>query len=86
MLDFRPAEKRGALIGERVLAKEDCNWAFTSGGTVFRGDRSAAADLDTSGNFLNWGSGSTLMTEYTGTVIVLEVTAVVALGGDLREG
>lgn len=54
-------------------------------GTVFRGDSRAAADFDTSGNFLNWGSGSTLITEYTGTVIVLDVTAVVALGGDLRE-
>lgn len=52
---------------------------------VFRGDRSAAADLDTSGNFLKWVSGSTLITEYTGTVIVLDVTAVVALGEDLRD-
>lgn len=56
-----------------------------SAGIIFRGDRRAAADLDTSGSFLNWGSGNTLITEYTGTVIVLDVTAVVALGGDLRE-
>lgn len=85
VLDFSPAEKSGALMGERVLAKEDCSGAFTSGGTVFLGDKSTPADLDTSGNFLNWGSGNTLITEYTGTVTVLGVAAVVELGGDLRE-
>lgn len=54
-------------------------------GIVFRGDKRAAADLDTSGSFLNWGSGNTFITEYTGTVMVLDVTEVVELGGDLRE-
>lgn len=52
---------------------------------AFLGDRRAAVDLETSGSFLNWCSGKTFITEYTGTVIVLEVTDVVELGGDLRE-
>lgn len=41
--------------------------------------------METSGSFLNWCSGKTFITEYTGTVIVLEVTDVVEFGGDLRE-
>lgn len=85
MLDFKPALYIWDLTGERVLAKGDCICALISVGGILRGDRRAAADLDTSGSFLNWGSGKTFMTEYTGTVTVLQVTAVVVLGGDLSE-
>lgn len=81
VVDFRAAGdmNKGDLTGDRVLAKED--WAeFVSAGIVFRGDKRAAADFDTSGSFLNWGSGKTFIIEYTGTVIVFG-----GLSGDLKE-
>lgn len=54
----------GVLTGDKVLAKEDWDCLLGSGGAVFLGDKRAAADLDTSGSFLNWCcSGKTFITE-----------------------
>lgn len=85
-VDFRAEGdmNRGVLTGDNVRAKEDCDCLLGSVGAVFLGDKRAAADLDTSGSFLNWCcSGKTLMTEYTGTVTVLDVTDVVEEGEGL---
>lgn len=81
------ARNKGDLAGESVRWKG--GEGRVSAVNVFMGDSRAAVDLVRaleSGSFFNTGSGKTLTTEYTGTVIMDEVTdEVVADIADPRE-
>lgn len=69
------ARNKDDLAGEEVRLK--WGWGRASVVNVFMGDSKAAADFASeleSGSFFNAGSGKTLTTEYTGTVIIDEVT------------
>lgn len=81
------ARNRDDLTGDAVRGK--WGWGRVSVASVLTGDSKAAADLVSeleSGSFLNAGSGKTLTTEYTGTVITDEVTdEVVADSDDPRD-
>jgi len=81
------ARNKDDLTGDAVRLK--WGWGRVSAVSVFTGDSRAAADFASefeSGSFFNAGSGSTLTTEYTGTVITDEVTdEVVAEIDDPRD-
>lgn len=78
---------RDDLTGDEVRLK--WGWGRVSVVNVLMGDSKAAADLVSefeSGSFFRAGSGKTLTTEYTGTVIIDEVTEeVVAESDDPRD-
>lgn len=69
------ARNKDDLTGDAVRLK--WGWGRVSVVNVLMGDSKAAADFVSeleSGSFFNAGSGKTLTTEYTGTVIIDEVT------------
>lgn len=79
------AKNKDDFTGDEVRLKVGCVRASVV--NVLIGDSSAAADFvseDDSGSFFNAGSDKTLTTEYTGTVIVDEVTDEVVADIDPR--